>query len=88
MLRFGFGKKDQRDPAVVERMKAVAREALDLSEDVALSINEIQCADPACPVLETIILIMEPGKKTRACKAHGAIDAMDAEQLRAALVFS
>lgn len=86
MLRFGFGKKDQRDPAIVERMKGNVRAALALRDDVALSINEIACADPACPVLETIILIMEPGKKTRACKAHGAIDSMDVEQLRAALI--
>lgn len=85
MLRFGFGKKDQRDPALVERMKATARAALDLSDDVVLSINEIECADPACPILETIILIMEPGKKTRAVKAHGAIDKLSPDELRAAL---
>ncbi|WP_342360630.1 hypothetical protein [Terrarubrum flagellatum] len=67
-------------------MKTIAREALGVGDHVALSINEIECADPACPVLETIILIMEPGKKTRAVKAHGAIADMSAEQLRAALI--
>ncbi|MBN9064228.1 MAG: hypothetical protein BGP06_10875 [Rhizobiales bacterium 65-9] len=85
MLRFGFGRKEERDPALTERLKADVRAALSLSEDVALSISEIACADPACPVLETIVLIMEPGKKTRACKAHGAINAMSVEELRAAL---
>lgn len=87
MLRFGFGRKDERDPAQVERTKRNVRAALSLGEDVALSVSEIACADPACPVLETIVLIMEPGRKTRACKAHGAIDAMGVEELRAALTF-
>ena len=84
-MRFGFGRKDERDPAVVERMKALAREALSLPDAAALSISEIACADPACPVSETIILIMEPGKKTRAVKAHGSIETMNAEELRAAV---
>lgn len=84
-MRLAFGGKKERDPAASERMKMVAREALGLADDVALSINEIACADPACPVLETIILIMEPGRKTRAVKAHGAIESMSAEELRVAI---
>ncbi len=85
MLRFGFGKKQERDPAAAEAMKRNARAALALADDVAISINEIACADPVCPVLETIILIMEPGKKTRAVKIHGAMDGMGADEIRAAL---
>jgi hypothetical protein len=85
MLRFGFGRKEERDPAAVEAIKRNVRAALTLDDDVAISINEIACADPACPVLETIILIMEPGKKTRAVKVHGALAGLSADEIRAGL---
>jgi hypothetical protein len=85
MLKFRFGGKAARDPAAAEQAKQNVREALSLSADVAISINEISCADPACPILETVILVMEPGRKTRAYKLHGAMQAMSAEQLRHAL---
>ncbi len=84
-LSFGFGgKAPPRDEAAADRMKQAVRIALGLSDDVALSVNEIACADPACPVLETIVLIMEPGKKTRAAKAHGSLAGMGADEMKAA----
>ncbi|MET0604946.1 MAG: hypothetical protein ABWZ80_00680 [Beijerinckiaceae bacterium] len=85
MLRFGFGKKDERDPGAVEAIKRDVRAALSLADDVAISINEIACADPACPILETIILVMAPGKKTVAYKAHGSIEGVTGDALRQAL---
>lgn len=85
MIRFGFGKKNERDPERIAALKQQVRAALALPEDTAISINEIACADPACPVLETIILVMQPGQKTRAYKAHGALDDLTGEALRTAL---
>lgn len=67
------------------RLKAMARAMLALADDAGIAVNEIVCADPACPGLETVILVMEPGKKTRAVKlALAAVDIGEAE-LAAAL---
>lgn len=85
MIRFGFGKRSERDNERVAAFKNQVREALALSDDAAVSINEIACADPACPVLETIVLVMQPGQKTRAYKVHGALDDLTGEDLKAAL---
>ena len=45
-------------------------------EDVARIkawVREIACTDPACPGLETVILVMRPDAPTRAVKARGSI---------------
>ena len=30
-----------------------------------LAVNDIACTDPACPGVETVILVMEPGQNAR-----------------------
>jgi hypothetical protein len=47
----------------VARVKDWARATLQAAPDTAFAVNEIACNDPACPGLETVILVMEPGKK-------------------------
>lgn len=54
--------------AAAERLKAGTRRLLDLPEQAAVAVNEIICADPACPGSETVILVMKPGEKTKAYK--------------------
>jgi hypothetical protein len=66
------------------RVKAWARAALGASEETAFAVNEIACTDPACPGIETVILVMEPGKKTRALKVAKALDSITEEDVRAA----
>jgi hypothetical protein len=48
----------------IEGLKAVARQLLGLGEGATLSISEIQCGDVRCPGIETVILVMEQGKRT------------------------
>jgi hypothetical protein len=66
MNSFSFLRRPQKPD--LSPLKSLIRDRLQLCEDTALTINEIICADPDCPGLETIILIMEPGQKTRALK--------------------
>jgi hypothetical protein len=61
------------DPEDAARVKGWVREILALGEEAALSVNEIACTDPACPGLETVILLMRPGEKTRAFKSPGSL---------------
>jgi|tagenome__1003787_1003787.scaffolds.fasta_scaffold20688017_2 hypothetical protein len=50
--------------------------------DDAITMNEIRCLDPGCPVIETVILMMRPAQKTEAIKLAGAMsDVSDAQLL-------
>ena len=73
------------DPAAVQQVKSWARDALRAGEDTALVVNEIACADPGCPGAETVILVMEPGRRTRACKIPKLLDDVTEPDVRGAL---
>ena len=67
MAPFGFG----RPRPVHEHRGRVAdwaREAAGLGADVVVKVNEIVCADPACPGTETVILVMPAGARSFARK--------------------
>jgi hypothetical protein len=51
--------------ATADRVKIWARETLSLSDDTAVTVSEINCHDPGCPGVETVILVMTPNAKTR-----------------------
>lgn len=53
-----------------DRIKDRVTSRLDLDAADAVSVNEILCPDPACPDLETIILVMSPRRATRAAKVR------------------
>ena len=73
----------------VERAEVAARrkrdlvEALGLNAADALAVNEIACADPGCPDLETIVLVMRAGVPTRALRVRRTMDAVDAADIAA-----
>ena len=68
-----------------ERVKALVFEALGRNPDVAVSVSEIACADPACPGDETVILVMAPLRKTAACKVGKALADVTEDDVRDAL---
>ena len=74
------------DAAAFGRVKAWTLAVLNLPEDAAVTVNEIACTDPSCPGLETVMLVMEPGRKTRAFKVPKAVEAVTEQDVRAALV--
>lgn len=88
-MRFGlFGKGAADKTAASEaatRIKADIRDLLGLPEDAVIAVNEILCADPACPGTETVILVMNPGEKTRAFKLQSAMAEATRDMLAAAL---
>jgi hypothetical protein len=62
-----FGRKQKDDPAR-KRVRGWALGILGDDPAPALTISEIDCGDPACPGLETIILVMREGEATQAVK--------------------
>lgn len=86
MLGRWFGGRAKTDAGAVARIKDKVRLILGLPEDVAIAVNEIICADPSCPGMETVILIMQPGVKTVAVKVEARVEAVDDAALTAALL--
>ena len=68
----GRFRRDKADPDAVARIKGWVRAALGLGEADTVSVNEIDCADPACPGRETVILILREGLPARNCRSPGA----------------
>ncbi|WP_448951074.1 hypothetical protein [Labrys neptuniae] len=83
---FGLFKK----PSQAERDKAAAikqmvRDMLALGEETTVSVSEIQCGDAACPGTETVILVMQPGVKTKAYKVLAPLLDVEHTQVEQAL---
>lgn len=79
---FGLPKPDRE---TIERVKEMARTALRASPETAFAVNEIACTDPGCPGIETVILVMEPGQKTRALKVQKPLDEVTEQDILAAI---
>jgi len=88
-MRFGLFGGNGADKAAAAReaarIKAEVRHLLALPEATAIAVNEILCADPACPGSETVILVMAPGAKTRAFKLQTTMAEATPDALREAL---
>ncbi|SDN15529.1 hypothetical protein SAMN05216360_10682 [Methylobacterium phyllostachyos] len=63
------------------RLKQALRAALDLDEADTLAVNEMACADPGCPDMETIVLVMRVGAPTRALRIRRPMEAVDAADI-------
>lgn len=89
MFKLGLWRKDQTAKDIaradIDRVKALTRAILSLPEEATVSANEIVCADPACPGSETVVLVMIPGRRTKAYKVVAPMAEVTEEALRAAL---
>lgn len=68
LFRNPFRKPPVRDKVQRDRIRGWARLALDDPPGLDLTLSEVECADPACPGLETFILVMREGLPTIAAK--------------------
>jgi hypothetical protein len=66
-------RREPPDRETADRVKGWIRAALALGDDDAVTLSEIACTDPACPGIETVILVMRPGEATRAFKSPGSL---------------
>ena len=80
-----FRRRPGPDAAARARVAEVARRLGGLGPEVGLTVSEIVCADPACPGTETVILVMIPGARSRACKIGKPLEAVTDEDVATAL---
>ncbi|MFO0954303.1 MAG: hypothetical protein U0835_24730 [Isosphaeraceae bacterium] len=60
------------DPAHVARIKGWVAEALRLPEGAAVMVTQLQCREPGCPPLETVIAILDGSATNRKKTLHKA----------------
>jgi hypothetical protein len=57
--------RQRLDPAHASAIKRWTRELLGLGEEVVITVQEIACADPGCPLVETVIAVFEETRTRR-----------------------
>lgn len=74
-LRRAGRKPDPETEAARERVRGWMREALGGAVEVSFTVSEIACGDQACGGVETVVLVMWPGRPTEAVKLRGPMTA-------------
>ncbi|MBM4375550.1 MAG: hypothetical protein FJ095_10730 [Deltaproteobacteria bacterium] len=67
-------------------MKAAARSLFDAGEDDAVVVNELQCTEPGCPPIETVVALLRAGSAPRQVKVHKPAVEVTQEDLRVAML--
>lgn len=65
-------RRPKTDPETRERISRWVREALALLDADIVKVSEIDCNDPACGGVETVILVLRKGERTVAYKSRGS----------------
>ena len=61
-----FGGRRTIAPDQAERIKAWARRLWALSDETTVMVTELECREPGCPPIETVVAVLEgPGKTTQ-----------------------
>ena len=77
---------DRANPEQIQQIKAWMYEIMSLDKDILISINQLQCREPGCPPLETIIAVMKnPPEQYKIHKPVAQITEVDIKQLRSIL---
>ena len=76
--------RPKRDPALIRQIKEWAYDCLPISGEATVSVMELECHEPKCPPLETVVAVMEEGKETRQWKFHKPIPEVAREDLESA----
>ena len=65
----------------VRQIKRVLRGALQLPDDITVTVAELACMEEDCEPLETVIGLLRPDAPQLQAKVHKPMDAVDADDL-------
>ncbi len=65
-----FGGRKTIEPEQLDRIKDWARVCWDLPEDTTVMVTELECREPGCPPIETVIALLEGPGRRRQYKIH------------------
>ena len=65
--------RPRRDAALVRQIRGWAYECLPIAAEATVTVMELECREPGCPPLETVVAAMQHDKETRQWKLHKAM---------------
>ncbi|MGK5530436.1 hypothetical protein [Streptomyces sp. URMC 129] len=66
-------------------LKQTVRHLLGLDDDTAVVIQQLACAEPGCPPLETVIAVLPPGGPARRWTLHRPVEQVTDDDVRTLL---
>ena len=60
------------------------RNRLQLGEDTVVMVSELQCSEPGCPPLETMVAVLDGPGQRRRFKFHKSIAEITADDIQSA----
>lgn len=69
-----FGPKRVLQQDQIDRIKSWTREIWSLGEDTTIMVTELECREPGCPPIETVIAVLEGPGVTKQYKLHKTTD--------------
>lgn len=78
-----FGDRRRIDPDQADRIKSWARSAWSLPEETTVMVTELECREPGCPPIETVIAFLEGPGKTTQFKIHKTTDEVTQQDVQA-----
>ena len=82
-MSFTFGKKSQKaNSQEIKQVKEWIYQAFQLDEEISISLSQLQCTEPGCPPIETVINLMtNPVQQYKIHKSIAEIEYSDISKL-------
>jgi hypothetical protein len=74
-----------RRPPQLSALKQAVRHLLGVDDDTTVMVQQLTCAEPGCPPLETVIAVLPPDGPARRWTLHRPAEQVTEDDLRALL---
>lgn len=81
-----FGGKRTIPLEQADRIKTWTREALQLNDETTVMITELECREPGCPPIETVIAVLRGPGNTQQYKIHKTADEISLSDVKELVV--
>ncbi|MDB9524798.1 hypothetical protein PN498_02260 [Oscillatoria sp. CS-180] len=74
--------RPKSNPAALQQLKSWIYDLLKLDPEISISVSQLQCTEPGCPPIETVITILsQPAQQYKIHKALNDIEQVDVIRL-------
>ena len=82
-MSFTFGKQSQKASSEeIKQVKQWIYQVLQLDEEISISLSQLQCTEPGCPPIETVINVMSnPVQQYKIHKSIAEIEYSDVSRI-------
>lgn len=83
-MSFSFGKQSQKaNSQEIKQVKQWIYQALQIDDEISISLSQLQCTEPGCPPIETVINVMtNPVQQYKIHKSIAEIEYTDISLLK------